>query len=63
MPDGTTPALRRPIGPAIRRTDEQRARAAEVDSPDISAARMLWHRSAPPGWAGLIEASPRREES
>jgi hypothetical protein len=55
------PVPRQPIGAAIRRTDESRARAAEVTEADVLNARLLWMRNAPPGWAGLIEA--RRGEN
>jgi hypothetical protein len=54
------PAPRRPIGRAIRRDDEARERAARITAEDVLAARLMWHRGAPSGWQGLIEA--RREE-
>jgi hypothetical protein len=54
------PAPRRPIGRAIRRTDADRERLAQVTAADVVAARLLWHECAPPGWGGLIEAREDR---
>lgn len=59
MPD---PRPRRPLGRAIRRTDAERAQAAAITPMDIVNARLLWHETAPPGWAGLIEAKVEPSE-
>lgn len=56
MPDRFPLPIRRPLGKAIRRTAAERERAATITPADVLAARRLWHRTAPPGWAGLIEA-------
>jgi hypothetical protein len=60
-----TPSDRPPSGRAIRRTADERRRAAEITPGDIVAGRMLWHRVAVPGWQGLVEAKvePERDET
>lgn len=44
------------LGPALQRTDAELDALAEVTADDISYARSLWQRHAPPGYEALLDA-------
>ncbi len=49
------PNANRKLGPALRRTDADRARAADISFEDILEARETFAKHAPKGFKGLIE--------
>lgn len=57
------PNQNRRLGPALRRTDADRARAADISFEDILEARETFAKHAPKGFKGLIEAKTEPTKS
>jgi hypothetical protein len=52
----------KPIGKALRWTDEDIARLAEVTPEDIACAKAEFNRLAPRKLRGLLDAKPERRK-